>query len=290
LDSEHVMTRTFVAGGRLTSMARILVLCSIAGGCAMTGEADRTFVVVDEAARNAGYGIEIDGTLHERVLPLSVYDVEVGTVVGPRSMRNVPDASFVVVSGPNGDIAAFEVSEVRPDLLFVRGHAASVEALALRVGADVESEEVGYTLLSPSIWEQVSVTDAIEGIFEALPASEGGTPMHDRTALVATPSFEGGAFEGASVLSEAIFDALPAELGDLVGVYSTPGGTLLVDAAGEFRLCGGAAEIESGVVRYENGRVFLIDRRGASTVLSLGNGGRELRGPDGTRYALVEGQ
>lgn len=256
----------------------------------MTGEADRTFVVVDEAARNAGYGIEIDGTLHERVLPLSVYDVEVGTVVGPGSMRNVPDASFVVVSGPNGDIAAFEVSEVRPDLLFVRGDAASVEALALVVGADVESEEGGYTLLSPSIWEQASVTEAIEGIFEALPASEGGTPMHDRTALVATPSFEGGAFEGASVLSEAIFDALPAELGDLVGVYSTPGGTLLVDAAGEFRVCGGAAEIESGVVRYENGRVFLIDRRGASTVLTLGNGGRELRAPDGTRYALVEGQ
>jgi hypothetical protein len=277
------MTRTFATGGRQTGMARILVLCSLAGGCAMTGEADRTFVVVDEAARNAGYGIEIDGVARERVLPLSLYEAEVGTIVGPDSLRDVPDASFVVVSGPNGDVTAFEAGEVRPDLLFVRGDAAAVEALALALGADLESEESGFLLLSPAIWEDASIADAVEGIVEALPASEGGAPMHDRTALVET------AFEGAGVLSEAIFDALPEELGDLVGVYSTPGGTLLVNAAGEFTVCGGAAEIESGVVRYESGRVFLIDRRGTSTVLTLGNGGRELRGPDGTRYALVEG-
>jgi hypothetical protein len=277
---------TFASVGRLSGMTRTVVLSLCVSGCAMAAEPDRAFVVVDEAARAAGYGIEVEGIASPRAFPTSLFEGERAAIVGPGSIRDLPDAPFVVVTGETGEIVGFEASEVRPDLLFVRGDAAAVEALAAMLGADLSSrDDGGYLLLAPTVWETSSDLEDLEGIFETLPASETELPLRDRSALRSAALGDEG-----SILRTSILDAMPSEIGDLVGVYSTPGGTLLVDAAGGFTLCGGESSVSSGSVRYERGRVTLVDRQGTTSVLSIGNGGRELRGTDGTRFALVEGR
>jgi hypothetical protein len=107
-------------------------------------------VVIDQAAREEGYALELEDLVVEDALPIDVAVGEHVRIVDPDGRRHELDVApgeAWQISGPRGEAWMAKIGEeIRTDLLYVRGEPRAVKALARALHAEVREED-GRTLL-----------------------------------------------------------------------------------------------------------------------------------------------
>jgi hypothetical protein len=130
-------------------------------------------VVIDQAARDEGYALELEDLLIEDALPLDVGEGERVRIVDPDGGRHELDVApgeAWEVSGPRGEAWMSRLGEeVRTDLLVVRGDPEAVEALARALGAEVVASPERTLLVREGIlfdapWAEVDGLDRLDEV------------------------------------------------------------------------------------------------------------------------------
>lgn len=133
-------------------------------------------VLIDEAARNEGYALELEDLVVDDALPIDVAAGEHVRIVDPDGQRfeiDVAPGEAWEVTGPGAEAWMSRIGEdVRSDVLVVRGDADAVLSLAQSLHAEIRHER-GQTLLLR------------EGILFAAPWAEmRGVDRLDEVSLV----------------------------------------------------------------------------------------------------------
>lgn len=118
-------------------------------------------VVVDEAAREEGYALQLEDLVLYEALPVAVGEGEEVRIVDPSGVRHALDVApgeAWEITGPKGEAWMSRIGEeVRTDVLLVRGDDDAVGTLAEALGAEVvvEGEQtwlVGTDILFEAPW------------------------------------------------------------------------------------------------------------------------------------------
>jgi len=121
-------------------------------------------VVVDEAAREQGYALQLDGWMVEDALPIDVVEGETVHLVdaeGRKELLDVAAGEAWEVSGDAGDAWMSVLGEdVRTDLVAIVGDPESVVDLATDLGVDVFREGQRYYLKGDDVLFAVPWTKA----------------------------------------------------------------------------------------------------------------------------------
>jgi hypothetical protein len=141
-------------------------------------------VVIDEAAREQGYALELEDLVVDDALPIDVAVGEHVQIVDPDGQRfelDVEPGEAWEVTGPQAEAWMNRIGEdVRSDVLVVRGAPDAIRSLADALDAEVRHEN-GQTLLIH------------EGILFAAPwAKMTGLDRIDEVSLVRAPTAIGG--------------------------------------------------------------------------------------------------
>lgn len=130
-------------------------------------------VVIDQAAREEGYALELEDLVVEDALPIDVAEGEHVRIVDPDGRRHPLDVApgeAWEVSGPRGEAWMSRLGEeVRTDVLVVRGDADAIVSLARALDADVRREDGRVYLVADGIlfaapWAQADGLDRVDEV------------------------------------------------------------------------------------------------------------------------------
>ena len=259
-------------------------------GCGGPSPENTAYVLIEEEARAAGYGMSAGAFQGSPVLPIAVDLSQPAFLTGPKGRvpLELRRGSLTLVRGAGGNIDWAAIGrDIRADRFVVKGSESSAKTLAALLDAQVERRgDQRWALTAPDVYDRASYMGAeVKG---AEPEA-GGEPAVVRSApdLSDVPSRLSVAAPAAPKLAAAS----PARsITAVVGAFSDGKRLLLLDTSGGFTLssiCGGAA-VSSGSFGLEGDFVVLTPARGVPTVLAqVAAGG--LRDPYGQVFQIMGG-
>jgi hypothetical protein len=176
----------------MRSSTTILGAVLLLGGCAIQAEGDRGYVLLDEAARNAGLAVEHGGEPEAYVRPAAIREGNPAHLVdadGRAEPLDVAPGEVVLVRGARGHVDRWPLGTARPDVLVAL---ATDEQGAVELGEAIDADvlmrdESTFELVGPAVWENASELEVMpHQITELLPAvgDEMNVPERDEaTAL-----------------------------------------------------------------------------------------------------------
>jgi hypothetical protein len=256
-----------------------LVLALAAAGCAAGTEEPGAvgYVLLDREARAAGRLSQGDWE-GAPLLPvaLDTADTVAFSSSAGRTVFELRPGMLAHVHGAGGAIEWLRMREdVSDERLVVYGPREAAAELAQRVAGRVEGGHDGaFTVSAPDIFDRGSFLGPPDGILEVAPE----------------PVVEARGAGQAGLQKAAILGALPVlpdgegvREAQLVGVYTSGGNALILDAAGGFELADACSGDVLGQGRYHtDGDRVVLDGEETPMVLALEGGA--LHAADGGRF------
>lgn len=155
-------------------------------------------VIVDEEARDRGYGLVLEDVVVDDALPVDVAEGEHVQIVDPGGQRfelDVAPGEAWQVAGPKGEAWMSRIgADVRSDVIRVRGDGDVVRALAEELGAELHTVDGDFWLVRDEVlfdlpWSETEGLERLRGVrlvgaSEPLPTD---APPPPRPASAARP-------------------------------------------------------------------------------------------------------
>ena len=249
-----------------------MLIALLAAGCSGASGTQNGYLLLDQAARQAGIRVEAAGYSGTPLLPLALRTDERVTLAGAAGRLPI-DLRAGTLAWVRGAEAAIDWAPVDAETLIVEAPDAAAHELANLLAAESGVREDGrWRLHAPELLERATFLAPPDGIVDVQPATLDGV-AHARTSLV------GQALPKVAPLELAGGSPAAAQL---VGLYLHDGKTLLLDAAGEYHLgCDERADLH-GRFALDGERVVLTPVDGQPWTLTPH--GDTLRDDAGDRY------
>jgi hypothetical protein len=229
-----------------------------AAGCGGTSGTQNGYLLLDQAARQAGMRVDVGDYHGTPLLPLALRSDERVVLAGPagRLPLTLRPGTLAWVRGTD---AAIEWTAVDPDTLIVEAPDAAAHELAGLLAAEAGVRSDGrWRLHAPELLDRASFLTAPEAILDVQPATLAGVASA-HTSLVGNAPLPAARVE--------ISAGAPAAA-RLVGLYSAEGKLLLLDAAGEYHLGCGTRDDLHGRYSVDGERVLLSPVDGQTWTLT----------------------
>lgn len=261
-------------------------LVLLLAACAAPDAERDGFVLVDEEARQAGIGVEVEGERHEGSLPVAVPEGAGVTVLRGDDAEPIAVApgELVEVVGPAGELRRREVPR---DQLLLAGDEATVNALAEMVGGRATRRADGtWAVDGPDAFVIATLLTGMSGVHAISPAPATPPDVVDVDLFVTSPVTPLGREEidPGSGVTRGVADLRPVPAAaSLVGLYQHQHVSLLLDAMGGYTVFDADDAVRHGTFRPRPGGVdFIPDGGGPIATMELS--GEELVDELGVDY------
>jgi hypothetical protein len=257
------------------SFPRTIGIALLAAGCGGASGTQNGYILLDQAARQAGMRVDVGDYHGTPLLPLALHSDERVVLGGPagRLPLTLRPGTLAWVRGAD---AAIEWTAVDPDTLIVEAPDAAIHELAGLLDAEAGVRSDGrWKLHAPELLDRASFLTAPDAIVDVQPATLDGVASA-RTSLVGNTPLPAAGIQISAGAPEAA---------RLVGLYNTEGKLLVLDADGEFHLgCDARADLH-GRYALDGERVLLSPLEGQPWTLTPH--GETLRDDAGALFARL---
>ena len=260
-------------GGQVRLSLVLFALLAIVS-CAGPEPSDTGYVVLDPAARAAGLTVDTgDGTgPRSSSLPIAVSASEGATLVGSglRAPLVVAPGETIEVKDAHGTLVR---GVARADRLVIAGDREQAAVLAQMLGAQVVTRSDGRVelvgddvLFAAALYGDLAGIDAVSVLLAgASTESDALWTLGRAPAAAAAMAISEGQIGGAEQLGNVLPLSAVLDPASLVGLYETGNASLLIDAAGGYRLQSGGADVR-GTWSVVGGGLVLVRAGQASGV------------------------
>ena len=203
-------------------------LATLAIGCgSKSGPDDTGYLVLDQQARLAGYGFEVDGLLETGVMPIEVTPDDEITLVGDDTEEPVEMApgDVLLVHGADGAWSRLALGRTAaPDLIDVDGPDLAVQELAEALGGEAERAGAVWRIWAPDGFREAALMIPPSGLVQVLPVDadySAAPPIEDWE--LSTPTVDRGSEPSTMALGPAGIPGLANPFGESVSCEGVSG-------------------------------------------------------------------